>query len=90
MKNAYFIFVILMLTTQLLSANRNDYLMAYWDFETLFEGKVKNMSNNNHNLSRVGNIGKCIRFDGKSHLELDEDCFLADECNLTITSWFKI
>ncbi len=96
MKNACFIFVFIFCAIQLFGTNRNDYLVAYWDFETLIEGKLKDMSGNNHNLDRVGNlniisgkIGKCMRFNGNAHLELVEDYFLEDECNLTIEGWFK-
>ena len=80
------------------AASYKDSLKAYWDFETIKNNQLIDLSGNNNNgffpyyAPQVvdGKVGKCLRFSGNSYVELYNKYFMNNQCNLTMTCWFKI
>lgn len=93
-----FIIVLCLLNFSPLHANYQDSLKAFWDFETINNNQLIDLSGNNNNgffpysIPTIvdGKVGKCLRFDGNSYVELYNKYFMDSQCNLTMTCWFKI
>lgn len=95
-----FAFALLFMCSTTLFADYTETIEAFWDFETInsTNNQLVDLSGrNNYGYFRGGvpdiidgKVGKCMRFDGTKHIELNNHFFMENQCNLTMTSWIKI
>lgn len=95
----YSIILLLILSfCNLLASDKDKYLEAYWDFETINAyNELVDLSHHHHDGTINGNpaivdgkVGKCFKFSGVEDITLPDSNFLADQCNISMTCWFNI
>lgn len=85
------------LTSMSANADYYQYLQAFWDFETIQNNKLVDLSGKGNDGTFVGKPsiiegieGQCMQFYGNEFITLANDHFMDGECDLTMTCWFKI